>query len=61
MPAVIAACKIKGKLPLIGFVFRGRNSVLISLEKDLCTWEDIDALFNAPDKIRYAKGYINHI
>jgi hypothetical protein len=55
------ACKINGKLPLVGLVFRGRNGVLISPKKDLHTQAEVDALFNAPDKIRHAQTYTEYI
>jgi hypothetical protein len=56
-PEAIAACKINQKIPLVGLVFRGRNGALISPDKDPRTQTEVDALFNAPDKIGHAWTY----
>jgi hypothetical protein len=53
-PEAIAACKIGGRLPLVGLVLGGRNGVLISLTRDPRTQAEVDTLLNAPDKTGFA-------
>ena len=52
------ACKINGKIPLVGLVFGERNGALILPEKDPHTQAEVDALFNTPDKIGHAQTYV---
>lgn len=60
-PEAIAARKLTAKLPLVGLVLGGRNGALISPEKDPRTQAEVDALFNAPEKIGHARAYVERI
>jgi hypothetical protein len=60
-PEAIHARNSGSNMPLVGVILGGRDGALISPYKDPRTYQEVDALFSAPEKIRFARGYAERI